>query len=124
MYTSCFLFITLAGTYTETETQAYISKAQMFIFPPILFTPTSLLLNRTQSLKNYPRNCNDTSKRRQTAKLIAVISFHHYNNKSILAAVWECHHMTEQRNTLQGKQDTGMQLTIYIHFLVQENLVS
>lgn len=32
--------------------------------------------------------------------------------------------MTEQRNTLQGKQDTGMQLAIYINFLVQGNLVS
>ena len=83
-----------------------------------------MVLNRTQSLKNYPRNCNDTSKRRKTAKLIAAISFNHYNNKSILAAVWECHHVTEQRNTLQGNQDTGMQLAIYIHLLVQGNLIS
>lgn len=123
MYTYSFMFITLSGTYTKTEIQVYINKAQMFIFPPILFNPTWLVLNRTQSLKNYPRNCNDTSKRRKTAKLIAAISFNHYNNKSILAAVWECHHMTEQRNTLQGKQDTGMQLVICINFLVQGNLL-
>lgn len=29
--------------------------------------------------------------------------------------------MTEQRNTLQGRQDTGMQLVFHTHFLVQGN---
>lgn len=99
-------------------------KHQIFLFPPIPFTPIWLVLNRTQSLKNYPGNCRDTSKRRKTVKLIAAISFKHYNKKTISAAVWECHHKTEQRNTLQGKQDTGMQLAIRINFLVQGDLVS
>lgn len=96
----------------------------MFLFPPICFLPTQLVLNWTQSQKNCPRNCKHTSKRRKTAKLIAAISFNHYNKKTVSAAVWECHHKTEHRNTLQGKQDTGMQLAICINFLIHRDLVS
>lgn len=99
-------------------------KSQLFLFPPIPFTPTWLVLNTTQSLKNCPRNCKDTSKRRKTAKLIAAISFNHYNKKTVSAAVWECHHKIEHRSALQGKQDTGMQLAICVNLLVQGDLVS